>query len=113
MVLAARVVKEELSSSLPGRLSPPLPQGLIQENTDLKKRNAELEAELELLRGERESIARDLEHVADVQVGSLLSEHSRVVVGWCSSWIRNRLDVKWAQGMRGLSLVATEEVQDG
>ena len=45
----------------------------------------------------REGIAEYLEHVASVEVGSVLSPQQRELVGMCSSWVRNQLDEKWAK----------------
>jgi hypothetical protein len=90
---------------------PDSPQGLLQQNADLKKRNAELEAELELSRGVRESIVNYLEYVGSKRVGSLLSDSAREAVRWCSLWIRDELDVKWAKSKR--ELLPAEEKKDG
>lgn len=43
----------------------------------------------------RENIRAYLQHVADVEVGSLLSRGGRETVGLCAEWVRNRLDEKW------------------
>ncbi len=43
----------------------------------------------------REDIAEYLEHVASVQVGSMLTDDGREIVSWCASWVRARLDEKW------------------
>lgn len=48
----------------------------------------------------REQIAAYLEHVSNVQVGNILAEPSRQIVEWVASWVRNRLDEKWAKENR-------------
>lgn len=49
------------------------------------------------LETEREGIAAYLDHVASVEVGTVLSATARGVVGCCAAWVRNRLDEKWAK----------------
>jgi septal ring factor EnvC (AmiA/AmiB activator) len=46
------------------------------------------------LETERESIAAYLEHVASVEVGTILSVREREIVGLCAAWVRNQLDRK-------------------
>lgn len=43
----------------------------------------------------RENIAAYLRHVASVEVGTILTPAGREIVGWCASWVENRLDEKW------------------
>lgn len=43
----------------------------------------------------RENIHAYLQHVANVEVGSILTRRGREVVGFCAAWVRNRLDEKW------------------
>jgi len=41
---------------------------------------------------ERESIIAYLRMIASCEVGTILTPESREIVGWCASWIENRLD---------------------
>lgn len=43
----------------------------------------------------RENIRAYLQHVADTEVGTVLSPASRAIVGFCAEWVNNRLDEKW------------------
>ena len=48
----------------------------------------------------RESIARYLDHCASVEIGAISLDglfDTRQMMSVCASWVRNRLDVKWAE----------------
>ena len=67
--------------------------GCKEERNELRAELAETRAELEAR--VRESIASYLEHVSQVEVGSMLSPNSQQIVAFCAAWVRNRLDAKW------------------
>jgi len=58
---------------------------------------------------ERENIVCYLRHCATMQIGTVLSSESREIVGWCASWIENRLDEKWARDVAAMTEHGNEE----
>jgi hypothetical protein len=44
-----------------------------------------------------ESIVRYFRHIEIMEIGSVASKATREIVGWCASWIENRLDEKWRE----------------
>lgn len=43
----------------------------------------------------RENIRAYLQHIADIDIGTVLSPQGREIVGFCASWVQNRLDEEW------------------
>lgn len=58
----------------------------------------------------RQNISAYLQHVANVDVGTVLSPASRAIVGFCAEWVKNRLDEKWLEG-KVVPLVRLEETE--
>lgn len=58
---------------------------------------------------ERESIARYFEHLAHQDIGTLIDAFTpREALAFAASWVRNELDVKWADEVRATTSASTD-----
>jgi hypothetical protein len=57
----------------------------------------------------RENIRAYLQHIADIDIGTVLSPQGREIVGFCAAWVQNRLDEEWLARGKVAPLASAKE----